>query len=121
MGFVLFFGVGVGFLAAMMATFFIGRRAVAAMAHRDVTPDRRRTIVRGAAAGAVIGFGPALLLGTVIGATLGGNYGGVIATSANMRDAGTLAGVALGTFAVATLLLGLAVVLGAWVGRLLAR
>ena len=121
MGFILFFGVGVGFLAGVMASFFIGRRVVAALMRHPVTPDGRRKIQRGALAGAVIGFGPALLLGTVIGATLGGSYGGAIATAPNMRDAATLAGVALGTFAVGTVLLSLSVLLGAWVGRLLAK
>ncbi|HEX5130352.1 MAG TPA: hypothetical protein VFV90_11430 [Usitatibacter sp.] len=121
MGLILFFGVGVGFLAAVMATFFIGRRAVAAMMPSPITPDGRRTILRAAVGGAVVGFVPALLLGTVIGATLGGNYGGAVATSASMRDAGALAGVVLGTFAVGTVLLCFCVVLGAWVGKWLAR
>ena len=116
MGLMLFFGVGIGFLAALLATFFIGRRLVAAMMPKQpATLAQRRTILRGAAAGAVIALAPSLLLGIVIGGTLGGTYGSTLA--ANARDSGALAGVALGVFAVATILLCASVALGACAGR----
>lgn len=116
MGFVLFVGVAIGFIAALVATAFLARRMLAAMMPKGPqAAAQRRTIMKGATAGAVIGFGPALLLGTVIGATLGGNYGAALAQGA--RDSGALAGVAFGVFAVATVLLGASVWVGAWVGR----
>ena len=117
MGFILFFGVGIGYFAAVVSTVFIGRRLVAAMMPKQpVGLADRRTIIRGALAGAVIAFVPSLLLGIVIGGTLGGTYGSALA--ANARDSGALAGVALGVFAVATILLSASVAAGAWLGRL---
>jgi len=111
MGVILYFGVGIGFFAAVLATFFIARRLIAAVMpkHPAAFADRR-TIMRGALAGAVIAFVPSLLLGIVIGGTLGGTYGSALL--ANARDSGTLAGIALGVFAVATIVLCLSVVLG---------
>jgi hypothetical protein len=116
----LFAGVAIGFLGAIVASAFVGRRILAAMMPKGPEAAlQRRTIVKGAVAGAVIGFGPALLLGTVIGATLGGTYGGALAQGA--RDSGALAGATLGVFAVATILLSACLGLGAWVGRRIAR
>lgn len=116
MGFILFVGVALGFVAALAATAYLARRMLAVMMPKgpEAAPQRR-TVFKGAAAGAVIGLGPALLLGTVIGATLGGNYGAALAQDA--RDSGALAGVTLGVFAVATIVLGGCVWVGAWVGR----
>jgi len=117
MGLILFFGVGIGIFGAVVATVFIGRRLVAGMMPKQpVGLAHRRTIIRGALAGAVIAFVPSLLLGIVIGGTLGGTYGSALA--ANARDSGALAGVALGVFAVATILLSASVAAGAWLGRL---
>jgi hypothetical protein len=119
MGFVLFFGVGLGFGAAIVATFLLSRRALVAVMPKGLEgAARRRTIAKGAAAGALIGFAPALLLGTVVGATLGSHYGPLIAEGA--RDSAVLAGVVGGVFAVATILLCASVALGAWVGRRIA-
>ena len=116
MGFIFFVGVALGFAAALVATAYLARRMLAVMMPKGAeAAAQRRTVFKGATAGAVIGFGPALLLGTVIGATLGGTYGAALAQDA--RDSGALAGVALGVFAVATLLLSGCVWLGAWVGR----
>ena len=120
MGFILFAGVAFGFVFAIVATAYLARRMMIAMMPRaPEAAAQRRTVLKGATAGAVIGLGPALLLGIVIGATLGGNYGAALAQGA--RDSGTLAGVALGVFAVATILLSASVWLGAWVGLRLAR
>jgi hypothetical protein len=116
MGLILFVGVGLGFLAAIVAATFLARRILATMMAGE--PARRRTMLKGAAAGAVIAFFPALLLGTVIGATLGGTYGGALAAQA--RDSGALAGVMLGVFAVAAPLLLGSIWLGARIGRWLA-
>ena len=122
MGIVLFFGVGVGFAGALAATFFLSRRILAAILPRGPNAAaQRRTIVKGALAGAGIALVPGLLLGTVIGATLGGTYGGALAEGSGARDSGVLAGVALGVFTVATLLLTLSVGLGAWIGRQVAK
>jgi hypothetical protein len=120
MGFILFVGVALGFAAALVATAYLARRILATMMPRgpEAAPQRR-TVFKGATAGAVIGLGPALLLGTVIGATLGGNYGAALAQDA--RDSGALAGVVLGVFAVTTILLSGCVWVGAWVGRRIAR
>ena len=86
MGFILFFGVGVGFFAALLATFFIGRRVVAAMMPaQPISMDQRRTIVRGAVAGVAIALLPSLLLGVVVGGTLGGTYGSALAANGMMN------------------------------------
>ena len=121
MGFILFVGVGLGFAASVVATFLLSPRVIATMVARGPgTPERRRTIVKGAVAGAVIALGPALLLGTVIGATLGGTYGGDLGAMAGARDSGAMAGVALGVFAVATIVLIASIAIGAWAGRWIA-
>ena len=120
MGFILFVGVAVGFVAAIVATVALSRPVLRAMMPKGPeAAAQRRTIFKGAAAGGVIGFGPALLLGTVVGATLGGNYGAAMAQGA--RDSGALVGVVLGVFAVATILLCASVAAGAWVGRRIAE
>jgi len=120
-GVILFFGVTIGFVAALVATFLLAVRFVGAMMPRDDdAAAARRTIRKGAVAGGLIAFVPALLLATVIGATLGGTYGGALGDAAGARDSGSLAGVALGVFAVATILLCLSVALGAGIGRWLA-
>ena len=119
MAFILFVGAALGFIAAIIATAYLARRMLAAMMPKGAEAAEQRRIVRkGAMAGAVIGLGPALLLGTVIGATLGGTYGAALAQGA--RDSGALAGVALGVFAVAAIVLTACVALGAWVGRRIA-
>ena len=121
MGFILFVGVGLGFAAAIVATILLSGRFIAAMAPKAPESARQRlAIVKGAVAGAAIAFVPALLLSTVIGATLGGTYGSALAEGSGARDSGTLAGVALGVFAVATVLLVGSTWLGAWVGRRIA-
>ena len=121
MGFILFVGVGLGLAAGVVAALLLSPRIIATLLGRGAAPpERRRTVVKGALAGAVIAFGPALLLGTVIGATLGGTYGGVLGDAAGARDSGTLVGVALGVFAVATIVLVSSVGLGAWAGRWIA-
>jgi hypothetical protein len=120
MGFILFVGVALGFLAALVASAYLARRVLAVMMPKGPEDAaQRRTVFKGAAAGAVIGLGPALLLGTVIGATLGGTYGAALAQDA--RDSGALAGVALGVFAVATIVLSGCVWVGAWIGRRMAE
>ena len=100
MGFILFVGAALGFIGGVVATVFLARPMLAAMMPKGPEAAlRRRTVFKGAIAGAVIGLGPALLLGIVIGATLGGNYGAAIAGA---RDSGALVGVLVGVFAVAT-------------------
>ena len=91
----------------MAAAFVLGRAIVSAVARRrTLDAGQRRTLVKTAGAFGLVALAPALLIGIVVGGTLGAAYGE--------------GGVALGTFAVVALVLCAAVAAGAWVGRLLA-
>jgi hypothetical protein len=118
----MFFGAGFGYVGGVVASLFIGRRIVGVIL-RSAPFDRekRRTIVRAAAAGGFIALLPALVVGTVVGGTLGGAYGEFFSSSIGGGSAVVVLGIALGMFAVVALIMCIAIGVGAYVGRLVAR
>ena len=111
--------VAAGFLAGLWAVYLLGRRILAAFL-RDpgLEPAQRGTVARMAAAGGFVGVVPALLLGTVIGGTLGARF---VPNSPGLSDSLQVIGIAFGTFAVVTLVLCASIALGAWIGAAIAR
>ena len=118
----MFISVGLGYIGGVLAVFFVAGRIVAA-ALRDgpFDPAQRRIVVRMAAAGGFVALLPALFLGAVVGGTFGGAYGEVISRSIGAGNAGVVPGIAVGMFAVVALVMCVAVGIGAYFGRFIAR
>ena len=118
----MFFSVGVGFFAGLAAAFVVARRIVAAFLRKaPVAVSQRIFVLKMAAAGGFVALLPSLILGIVVGATLGGVYGQTLAGGTRAGSLGLVAGVALGTFTVVVLVLCLAIALGACLGIVVAR
>ena len=114
----MFISVGLGYIGGVAAALFLGRRIVAVVLRGGrFEAAQRRSIVRMAVAGGLVALVPALLLGTLVGATLGGAYAGAVSNPGG----GVLAGTAVGMFAVVGLIMCVAVAIGAYVGRFIAR
>ena len=118
-----FVSVAAGYLFGVLTVLLAAKYIVAAVIGRGGPLDagQRKVVVRTAVAGALVGLVPALLLGIVIGATLGSAYGEAAARFIGLGNAGTLPGIALGTLVVAVAVMGLAIAIGAGLGRYLAR
>ena len=111
--------VAAGFFAGIWAVFLLGRRIVAPfLRNPSLEPSQRTTIVRMAAAGGFVGILPSLLLGTVVGGTLGAR---LVPHSPGISDSLQILGIAFGMFAVVTILMCGAIALGAWIGAVIAR
>jgi hypothetical protein len=104
----MYFAVGVGYLAGLLASFVLGRRLLAFFVRRAANVDHRRRIVRMGVGAGLVALLPALLLGTVIGGTLGSSMGEHLAPS----GAGAAAGLAIGQFAITCFTIVVAVALG---------
>src|SRR5687768_6995816 len=118
----MFLSVGFGFFAGLAAVFVVTRRIVGAFLRgASVAASQRALVVKMAAAGGFIALLPALILGVVVGATLGGVYGQTLFDARGIGSLGLVTGVALGTFAVVALVLGLSITAGAYVGVVVAR
>lgn len=114
----MFISVGLGYIGGVAAALFLGRRIVAVVLRAgQFQAAQRRSIVRMAVAGGLVALVPALLLGTLVGATLGGAYAGAVSNPGG----GVLAGTAVGMFAVVGLIMCVAVAIGAYFGRFIAR
>ena len=104
----LFVAVAIACTGGIVAAFLVGRSVVAAIARRTrLSPEQRRTVLKSAGAFGLVALGPAVLLGVVVGGTLGARYGEM--------------GVAMGTFAVVAALLCSCGAAGACLGRVLAQ
>lgn len=117
----MFASVGLGYVGGLLAAFVLARYLVAA-ALRGAAFDaaQRRTVIKLAAAGGLVALLPALLVGTVVGGTLGGAYGEILAKGTFAEASGVVLGIAAGMFVVVTLILCVAVLAGAYVGRFIA-
>lgn len=117
-----FLGAGVGYVAALVAAFYLSRPTVrAAMRDPAFTPGQRRTVAKVALAGGLVALVPALLLGAVVGATLGGYSGAALADASGASASGAVFGIAAGVFAVVVTIVWISVALGAWLGLSMAR
>ncbi|MGZ5036477.1 MAG: hypothetical protein ACXWHB_02595 [Usitatibacter sp.] len=119
-----FLSVGLGYVSGVAAALILGRRIVRGiLGGFPFAAEQRRIVVRAAAAGAFIAFLPALLLGIVIGATLGGAYFQAAFTHVEdgAGDSGLVLGITLGMFAMVVLIMCLAIAAGGYIGRFIAR
>lgn len=118
----MFLSVGFGFFAGLAAVFVVARRIVAAFLRKGpMAGPQRKLVLKMAAAGGFVALLPALILGIVVGATLGGVYGETLLGARGVGGLGLVAGIALGTFAVVALVLVLAITAGAYIGVVVAR
>lgn len=122
MGVAMFVVVALAYAGGIAASAVLGRRIIAAVVRRRAaTPEHRRSIVRMGVAGGLVALMPALLLGVVIGATLGSAYGVNTAGLIALGTSATVVGIGLGVFAVVAVILSGSVALGAWIGDRLGR
>ena len=117
MGVATFVMVALAYMGGVSAAFVLGRRILAAMTRRRAAnPDHRRSIARMALAGGLVALLPALLLGTVVGGTLGSLYGVSASAATAFGTTAAILGIGLGVFAVVAVIMSAAVALGAWIG-----
>ena len=107
MNLALFAAVGIACVGGALAAAALGRRIIFALLRtRRFDTGQRVTVIKAAGAFGLVALLPAVLLGIVVGGTLGVAYGE--------------AGVALGTFALVSILITVPMAAGAWIGRMLA-
>jgi hypothetical protein len=117
-----FLSAGLGYVAGLVAAFYLARPTVrSVMRDPAFSPGQRRTVARVALAGGLVALVPALLLGTVVGATLGGFSGAALADSSGASESGVVFGIAAGVFAVVVPIVWISAAMGAWLGRSMAR
>ena len=118
-----FVSAGIGYIAGLVMAFVAAKYIMAFVILRSGELDaaQRRTIIKAAAGGGFVGILPALLLGSVVGGTLGRVYGEAASRAIGLGSAGIVPGIALGMFVVVMAVMCIAIALGAYLGRHLAR